>query len=127
MALDILKIAARIAAPVETMTVEVECSMCDGSGEDVEYKVECEVSPQDLEIRQVTRIDTNQEVDPEAFQIVFGKTALMTLWEEAKQRAMDITQARREESMESKGGGGVGGGGAPPKPKGPPASQTQDE
>jgi hypothetical protein len=121
MALDILKIAARIAAPVETMTVEVECSMCDGSGEDVEYKIECEVSPQDLELRKVTRVDTNQEVDPEAFQIVFGKTALMALWEEAKQRAIDITQARREESLESRGGG------SPPKPKAPSGVQSQED
>lgn len=100
--LDIARIASRIASDAP-MAVIVPANMCDGSGEDVEYEVECEVEPQ-LELVKVIRKDTAQEVDVSAFKVVYGKIALMKLWEAARERATEIETARREETLDAKPG-----------------------
>lgn len=98
--LNFLKIARNILAKDVPSDVTVTATMCDGSGQDVEYSVECSVGA-GFDVTRVVRVDTSQEVDPEAFKTVYGKAALLKLKEQAAALASEIAEARAAEALDA--------------------------
>jgi len=107
--------AAETGAPSE---VKVMAVLADGSGEAVEYEVECSVET--FDVQKVTRVDTAQEVDAEAFKVIFGKAALEKLAEEAAELAGSIEEARGEEELGAEPAPEPADAGTHPAPAGPP-------
>lgn len=101
--MNLLKVAREIAygrrASEEGPPSEVRIvtSLADGSGKDVEYAIECSVGESGFDVVRVERVDTAQEVDPEAFKTIYGRGALETLLVQAEVQAGEIEEARDEE------------------------------
>jgi hypothetical protein len=113
--------AAETGAPTE---VSVTAHMADGSGTEVEYAVECSVGPTGFDVSRVERVDTMQDVEPEAFKIMYGKAALEKLREEAEGRSGEIEEARAEEELGEAAPEAPSG---PPMAEGPPAEEEAEE
>lgn len=103
--MDLKKIAIRVARAGKVRRASDELHMDarlpDGAGADVSYRVEFTGGAgADLDISNVVREDTNQDVDVESFKTIFGKKALEGLYEGAGKLSEEVEAARAEESMD---------------------------
>lgn len=84
------------------MEFPVTAQMCDGDGDEISYQCIVEADRHGFHLKRVTRTDTNEDVNPQAFSICFGKSALEKLGTEIYESLEGIQESRELEQAEAR-------------------------